>query len=238
MTSPALDDVFAALEAMHGSRRWHWDDTTAPFEVAVGCILVQNTAWTNAERAIDALRAAGALAPDSLAALGDDDIEALVRPSGQYRQKARKLRAFLDLCARVGGFDALLAMPMLELRACLLATWGIGPETADAVVLYCSRQPAFVIDAYTQRLFVRLALGPASSRYADWQAFFTTVLPPDAQLYARWHALIVQHAKYICRKSAPRCGECVLAHAARSRCHGQQMWPRDRAPSAHLAWRH
>ena len=203
--------IHGELERMHAWRGWHWWPDADPFEVTVGSILVQNTAWTNVERAIERLKAAGALQPHTMRALSTGDLEALVQPSGQYRQKARKLMAFLDLCEENGGFEALLALPAADLRA-RLGTWGIGPETADAIVLYAARQLAFVVDAYTARLFSRLGLGPGESAdYDAWQRHFAAVLEADRDLWARYHALIVMHCKHTCRKLRPRCDECTLA---------------------------
>lgn len=206
-----LLEVYGSLETMHAWRGWHWWPDADPFEVIVGAILVQNTAWTNVERALSRLREADVLAPAAMAALADSTLEELVRPSGQYRQKARKLRAFLALSEASGGLDQLLALPPDELRRVLLATWGIGPETADCVVVYAARQPAFVVDAYTARVFSRLGLGPGETAgYDAWQALFTTHLEPDRDFWARYHALVVMHAKHLCRKSRPLCSECSL----------------------------
>lgn len=211
-TSEELLAVYAQLDVMHAWRGWHWWPDVDPFEAAVGAILVQNTQWTNVELALAQLRAADALTPGAMAALGSEELEALVRSSGQYRQKAKKLLAFLDLIQAHGSFEALLALPAPELRALLLATWGIGEETADAIVVYCAKKPAFVIDAYTQRLFGRLRVGPVeSARYGDWQRFFVGALPENRDLWARYHSLIVMHCKHLCLKRAPRCGECGLS---------------------------
>lgn len=211
-TPPSAPDVLAALERMHGAERWHWTPESDPFEVAVGAILVQHTNWTNAERAVDRLRNAGFLDPDRLADLPDEAIEELVRLSGQYRTKTRKLRAFLDLVARHGSVEALLALTPELLRAELLATWGIGEETADAIALYAAGQPAVVVDAYTRRLFSRLGLGPPpGDPYAAWQAYLAGELPGDAPALARFHALVVLHAKHLCLARRPRCGACDLA---------------------------
>ena len=211
-TPPSIPHVVAALERMHGAERWHWTPESDPFEVAVGAILVQHTNWTNAERAVDRLRDAGVLDPERLAALPDGGIEELIRPSGQYRTKARKLRAFLDLIARHDSLEALLALPPEALRAELLATWGIGDETADAIALYAAGQPAVVVDAYTRRLFSRLGLGPPpDDSYRTWQAYLAGELPGDAPALARFHALVVLHAKRLCLARRPRCGDCDLA---------------------------
>lgn len=205
-----LPAVFERLEAMHGGEVWHWDPPTPPFEVMVGAILVQRTTWGNAERALERLRAAGALEPDTLVSLPARELEALVRPAGFFRTKARKLRALAAFVREAGGVEAVLAMPGEELRARLLATWGIGPETADAIVLYAARRPAFVVDAFTRRVFRRLGMGPATDTYEAWQRWFTERLPLDVRLWARAHALLVLHAKGRCRNRAPRCEGCLL----------------------------
>lgn len=211
-TEVAIPDVLAALERMHGRERWHWTPDSDPFEVAVGAILVQHTTWTNAERAVERLREAGVLDPHRLAGLPDEAIEELIRPSGQYRTKARKLRAFLDLVARHGSLEALLALPPVELRAQLLDTWGIGEETADAITLYAAARPAVVVDAYTRRLFSRLGLGPPpDGSYRAWQTYLAGELPADAPALARFHALVVLHAKRLCLARRPRCDDCDLA---------------------------
>ena len=210
--------VYKELESMHAWRGWHWWPDADPFEVAVGCILVQNTMWTNVERAIQRLVAAAALTPEAMCSLSPEQLEELIRPSGQYRQKALKLRAFLALAERHGGFQSLMALEPVLLRSELLATWGIGPETADAMVCYAARQPAFAVDAYTMRLFGRLPLGPADSKdYYTWQRWMLGALAgvaPDGwgerDLLARFHALIVMHCKHLCLKNRPKCGECSL----------------------------
>lgn len=230
-----LLDVYAALDRMHAWRGWHWWPDADPFEVCVGAILVQNTMWTNVERALDRLRQAGALDPRVMAALSGESLEELVRPSGQYRQKAKKLRAFLDLAESHGGLEHLLAVEPVSLRERLLATWGIGRETADCIVCYAARQPSLAIDAYTMRLFGRLGVGPRSVDYDEWQAWMVECLDrerlqaahPESSrdLFARFHALIVMHCKHLCQKRAPLCGDCEL----RDRC----SFPGAGAPEAH-----
>jgi endonuclease III related protein len=212
--SAHLEAAFESLRPMHAWRGWVWGTQTSPFEIAVGAILVQNTAWTNVERALANLRAAHALDPATIGRLAQEELEALIRPSGQFRQKARKLREFVALSEAYGGFERLLALPPAGLREALLGTWGIGPETADCIVLYCARQPSFVVDAYTRRIFSRLGLGPAEDSYDSWQAFFESALPRDPERWAAYHALIVLHAKHLCLKRAPHCADCSL----RPRC--------------------
>lgn len=213
-----LVEVYRKLEAMHSWRGWHWWPDADPFEVCVGCILVQNTMWSNVERAIERLKGADALDPEAMAALAHEELEELIRPSGQYRQKALKLRAFLELAEENGGFGGLMVIEPERLRTVLLGCFGIGPETADAMICYAARQPAFAADAYSMRLFGRLGLGPVESQdYHRWQRWVLGALDgaaPDGwgerDLLARYHALIVMHCKHTCTKNRPKCGECSL----------------------------
>ena len=219
-TGAALMEVYDRLDAMHAWRGWHWWPDADPFEVVVGAILVQNTAWANVERALDRLRTAGALNVDAMAVLPPAQLEELVRPSGQYRQKTKKLLAFLALVEEHGDLDRLLGLPPATLRVRLLATWGIGPETADCILLYAARQPVFIVDAYLIRLFTRLAIGPVhTTNYGTWQQFFEQALPADRDLYARFRAEIVLHCKFLCRKRSPKCAECSL----HPRCPGSPL---------------
>jgi endonuclease-3 related protein len=228
---PAVINVYHALEQMHDWRGWHWWPDADPFEVCVGCILVQNTMWSNVERAIERLKAAKVLSPSAMSALVPDELEELIRPSGQYRQKTLKLRAFLALAEEHGGFEALMRIEAGRLRTLLLGCFGIGPETADAMICYAARQPAFAADAYSMRLFSRLGLGPGESRdYHVWQRWILAQLQgahPDGlderDLFARYHALIVMHCKHLCLKSRPKCGECMLLPDCP---YGQSVSPR------------
>ena len=212
MTAPAREtllDIYQRLYAAYGPQGW-WPGGS-PFEVVVGAILTQAAAWVNVEKAIENLKAAGALSPRGILDTPLAELARLVYPAGYYNAKARKLKAFVEmLFERHGGdLDRLLALPLPELRPELLATHGIGPETADAIVLYAAGQPCFVIDAYTRRVFGRLGLTPARDDYASWQALFEDALPPDATLYNEYHALIDRHAKALCRKQ-PLCAQCFL----------------------------
>jgi endonuclease III related protein len=205
----SLRAVFQLLLTAYGQQ--HWWPGDSPFEVIVGAILTQQTAWANVEKALANLGAAGALSPDGIRATSEGDLAALIRPSGFYRGKARKLTALVALLdERFGGdLNSLLAAPGDELRAALLATHGIGPETADSILLYAAGRPYFVIDAYTRRIFSRLGVTPERDTYEAWQAMFTQELPPDSVLFNEYHALIVEHAKRTCR-TVPLCQRCVL----------------------------
>ena len=185
MATVDIRDIYEMLDTMHGRRGWHWWPDGDPFEVIVGCILVQNTMWTNVERALARLREADALTPAAMSALKPDELEILVQPSGQFRQKARKLRAFLALVDARGGLEPLLVIPPPELRVALLATWGIGEETADAIVLYASRQATVVIDAYAQRFFSRQHRRVVRHRQIDGRWILRVVAGHDPQHSAR-----------------------------------------------------
>ncbi len=204
-----LLDLYRRLYEAYGPQGW-WP-AQSPFEVMVGAILTQAAAWSNVERAIERLRAAGALSPQAILALPQEELAALVRPAGYFNAKARKLKALCRLIVEGFGGDvtAMLGHDPEELRKVLLDTYGIGPETADSILLYAAGRPYFVVDAYTVRLFRRLGMGPPSDRYHDWQAFFVARLPRDAALYNEFHALIVRHSKERCR-ARPRCLGCPV----------------------------
>jgi len=205
-----LQDIYEHLLAAYGPQGWWPGDS--PFEVIVGAILTQSTAWTNVEKAIANLRAAHALTPAGLLALTTEETAALVRPAGYFNVKARKLQALAEFLAHRHGsdLDSLLALETGRLREALLGVYGIGPETADSILLYAAHRPVFVVDAYTRRVFSRLGLVKDTISYPDLQALFTSHLPPDASLFNEYHALIVRHGKVCCRKRHPQCGACPL----------------------------
>jgi endonuclease III related protein len=210
--SARLLEIFDRLLAAYGRQGW-WPGSGG-FETIAGAILTQSAAWSNVERALDRLRAAKALAPDAMLALDESDLAELIRPSGYYNSKARKLIAFCRMVEEDfgGELNSLLSQEPEELRDRLLATYGIGPETADDIVLYAAGAPTFVVDAYTRRLFGRLGIKPERDEYEAWRSMFMSHLPRDAQLYNEYHALIVRHAKISCMKQ-PACGACVLSDA-------------------------
>lgn len=205
-----LLDIYQRLLARYGPQ--HWWPAETPFEMIVGAILTQAVTWKNVEQAIANLKAAGVLSPEAIHALPEEELAALIRPAGYFNAKARKLKAFVAvLMERHGGdLDAFFAQDLASLRAELLAIHGIGPETADAILLYAAHKPIFMIDAYTVRLFTRLGLAREGVRYPEIQRLFMEHLPPDVPLFQEYHALIVAHAKAICRKRQPRCPECPL----------------------------
>ncbi len=207
MKARKLIAVYHDLLAHYGPR--HWWPANTPFEVMVGAVLTQNTSWTNVERALDRLRAVVALEPWAIAALPVDVLADALRPAGYYNVKERRLRALCQWVVDQGGMEALHGMETRALRAALLGVHGVGPETADDIVLYAFERPVFVIDAYTRRLFARLGFVRGQETYEGLRARFERALPPDTALYNEYHALIVQHAKMICR-TKPVCDACIL----------------------------
>ncbi len=201
--------IYERLYAVYGPQ--HWWPGDSPFEVIVGAILTQSAAWPNVEKAIANLKAVGVLSAEGLRGLSENELARLIYPSGYFNAKAGKLKAFVSLLSdRFGGvLEALLAAPVQELRPLLLGTHGIGPETADSILLYAAGQPVFVIDAYTRRLFTRLGLTPGRDSYEAWQRLFMDGLAPAAPLFNEYHALIVRHGKQVCRRQ-PLCAACPL----------------------------
>jgi endonuclease-3 related protein len=213
MTEPPAASILLEanerLLAYYDIDRWHWTAETPAFDTCLGSILVQHTAWTNVEKALANLRAAGIDSIEALCAADDSTLAELIRPSGTPVVKTKRLRAFCDLVLSHGGFEALFDRPAEELRGLLLATYGIGPETADVICLYAAKQPVVVHDAYTARLCRRLGTGPEGNSYDAWRAWLDQTLPRSLDFRARNHAAIVVHCKELCRVR-PKCGQCPL----------------------------
>jgi endonuclease-3 related protein len=201
---------FGAMAEALGPSRWWPGDT--PFEIAIGAILTQNTAWTNVEKAIANLRSAGLLDAAALADLPVAVLEELIRPAGFFRVKAARVRNFLafmgDACAM--DLERLRGADTDALRRSLLQVCGIGPETADSILLYALGHPSFVVDAYTRRIFNRHMLVPEDVGYEELRAIFMDALPSDARLFNEYHALIVRTGKAWCAKKAGKCRTCPL----------------------------
>jgi len=201
--------LYTALCARYGPQDW-WP-ARGRFEIAVGAVLTQHTAWSGVERAIDNLRNAGRLEPRRLARLPLPRLGRLIRPAGTWRLKARRLRALATffLAGTGGRLDRLRAEPLETLRARLLAVSGIGPETADAILLYALGRPVFVADAYARRVLSRHRIVAADIGYEELRRFVETHLPSDPALFNELHALLVAVAKSHCR-ARPRCEGCPL----------------------------
>lgn len=208
--SGLLLEVYRRLLEAFGPQGW-WPAEDG-FEMVVGAILTQSTAWVNVEKAIRNLRQAGALSAGALERLPEERVAELIRPSGYYRVKARKVKAFCQHLWEVHGGDlqSLFHVKLPDLREELLGIWGIGPETADSIVLYGAQQPIFVVDAYTRRICARLKLAPPDAGYQRLQRLFMDNLAPSVSLFQEYHALLVALGKGTCRPR-PRCPGCPLA---------------------------
>jgi len=191
----------------YGPQHWWPADTT--FEVMVGAVLTQNTAWGNVERAITNLKRAGLLDACAIRDCPRAVLARHLKPSGYFNVKARRLAEFCDWYLRRGGFGGLNELSTVALRDALLSVRGIGPETADDILLYAFGRRVFVIDAYTRRIFSRLGMVSGDEPYERLRAWIEDALPPDTTIYNEYHALIVRHGKDVCR-ARPACGRCVL----------------------------
>jgi len=205
-----METIYDRLMRAYGPQHW-WPADTAT-EVVVGAILTQNTAWTNVARAIMSLRAADALSWKTLDAMPVVALAELIRPSGTYRVKAERIKAFVTVL--MDRFDGSLAAmcggDLAIARAGLLEIKGIGPETADAVLLYAGNRPTFVVDAYTRRMLRRHGLIDEAATYSEIQAMFQSALPAEAPLFNEYHALLVDLGKKHCKANAI-CANCPLA---------------------------
>jgi endonuclease-3 related protein len=205
-----LIQVFDLLRSAYGPQDWWPADT--PFEVIVGAVLTQNTAWHNVALAIANLKREGLLEPGSLLHAETQRVKALIGPAGYYNVKYERLMNLLRYLDGYGmDLSRLRGLPLSQVRAELLEVKGVGPETADSILLYALQRPVFVVDAFTRRLFSRLGLGwMGQAPYDDVQRFFMEALSPDLALYNEFHALIVVHSSGTCKKK-PRCAGCCLS---------------------------
>jgi endonuclease-3 related protein len=201
--------AYTRLRRHNGPLDW-WPGETA-FEIAAGAILTQNTAWTNVEKAVAALKRARLLTVDGLRDAAPRRIEALIRPAGYFRQKTHKLKCFVRFLDEryAGSLHRMASAPTARLRGELLEVWGIGPETADSILLYACGHPVFVVDAYTQRVAVRHAWIETPATYIQLQDLFVRSLPKNTDLYNDYHAQLVWVGKHYCRTTA-RCEGCPL----------------------------
>jgi endonuclease III related protein len=204
-----LQELYQRLWETWGPQDWWPGDT--PFEVVVGAILTQNTNWGNVARAIAALKDQDLLEPRALHDLPEAELARLIRPAGYYNVKARRLRNFLDFLGTHYGHSMaqLAASDLSSLRPALLSIKGVGPETADSILLYALEKPTFVVDAYTFRILSRHGLLDEACSYEDLRQLFMEHLPARVDRYQEYHALLVRLGKEWCRPQ-PRCGSCPL----------------------------
>ena len=205
-----LDEVYQQLYEALGPQ--HWWPAQSAFEVVLGAVLVQNTAWRNVEKAIENLRQSDLLSAKAMYQLAPEELEELIRPAGYFRMKTRRIRNLLDhlFTQHEGSLSAMLKVDTETLREELLQINGIGPETADSILLYAAERPVFVIDTYTNRILKRHGWIEHEADYSTIQAHFQTHLEADSQLYNEFHALLVRIGNLYCRKK-PRCEECPLS---------------------------
>ncbi len=201
---------YHAMLAGLGPSRW-WPGRT-PFEIALGAILTQNTAWANVEKAMYNLRQSGLLDAQALSRRTDEELAVLIRPAGAFRVKALRVRNFLRFLQRTCDLDmdGLRTGTVEKLRPALLDVSGIGPETADSILLYALGLPSFVVDAYTRRILSRHGLVPEDIGYEELREFFMDALPADVALFNEFHALVVRTGKGWCAKKAGKCPQCPL----------------------------
>ena len=208
-TSQCLKEMFELLFGHFGHQHW-WPGET-PFEVMVGAVLTQNTNWKNVEKAIENLKTKERLTLEGLHMLSLSELAEDIRPAGYFNIKAKRLKNLIEFI--VDKYEKDLSLLLNEspalLREGLLSVKGIGPETADSILLYAARKPVFVIDAYTYRILRRHGMAEEEMTYEGLQAVFMDHLPDDPQLYNEFHALIVRTGKEYCRKT-PRCDRCPL----------------------------
>ena len=209
-TPERLQEIYARMLERLGPQNW-WPAET-PFEVMVGAILTQNTNWRNVERAIGNLKDVGLLSFTAMEALPSGLLAEYIRPAGYYNIKARRLGNLLAcIRERYGGdVEEFLGQPLSPLREQLLAVKGIGPETADSILLYAAKHPVFVVDTYTHRILSRHHLIDAESGYHEIQELFMDHLEADTCLYNEFHALLVRVGNRYCKKKNPDCDGCPL----------------------------
>ena len=206
-----LMEIYRRLLERYGPQGW-WPGNSQ-FEMIVGAILTQAAAWRNVEQALANLRSSGIATWEAVHATDTDTLAQVIRPSGYYNMKARKLKAFAaHVCGVHGGsLNAMFAAETGALRSELLSIYGIGQETADDILVYAAGKPSFVIDTYTIRIMQRVGISPTGrADYAGWQALFHGGVPPDVDLFNEYHALLDHHHKAACIKTDPRCDGCCL----------------------------
>jgi endonuclease-3 related protein len=220
----SLMEIYDLLYERFGPQNW-WPAKTR-FEVMVGAILTQSTSWRNVEKAISNLIDAGVLSLDGLLKIDIHELAGLIRPSGYYNMKARKLKAIAAFLSENSGSgpDTLFDRPVDEVRRDLLGVYGVGPETADSILLYAGGCPSFVVDAYTRRIFGRLGIMRPELSYEKARRFFMDNLPSSARLFNEYHALLVRLGKEVCTSRNPKCGLCPVRPLA-----GEQSFCRNRA---------
>lgn len=205
-----LAAIYRRLYSYFGPQRW-WP-AQSRFEVMVGAVLTQNTSWLNVEKAVNNLKARNLLKPKTLNALSDRGLAKLIRPAGYYNIKAKRLKNLLEflITGYQGSINKLALVNTESLRQQLLGVNGVGPETADSILLYALNKPVFVVDAYTKRVLLRHSLIKEDADYQKIQELFMRGLRKDVKLFNEYHALLVRLGKEFCLKTKPKCHSCPL----------------------------
>jgi endonuclease III related protein len=209
-SQPPLDEYFNSLFTTLGPQ--HWWPAKTPFEVIVGAILTQSTSWSNVETALARLRGAELLTPVAIEHVSLRRLQSLIQSSGYWRQKARALKSFVRFLRLEyrGSLKRMFETPTIVLREKLLGVFGIGPETADSILLYAGQHGVFVVDAYTKRMLVRHGWADPKAKYDEIRWQFERRFPGNVSKFNEFHALIVAAGKNWCRKTNPNCEECPL----------------------------
>ncbi|MCP4364450.1 MAG: endonuclease III domain-containing protein [Planctomycetes bacterium] len=209
-SSRTLNEYYKKLLKTLGPQKWWPGD--GPFEVMVGAVLTQNTNWGNVEKAINNLKKAGKLSTTAIHKMRTDQLARLIRPSGYFNVKAKRLKGLIKWFIERfdGDMEKMFSQRVEDLREELLSVKGIGPETADSILLYAGGMPSFVVDAYTYRILLRHQLILEESAYDEIKSFFEDNLPQDVDQYNEYHALLVQVGKNYCKPREPACEKCPL----------------------------
>ena len=210
--SNRINTFYKELYKRYGPQGWWPGDST--LECVLGAVLTQNTSWTNAEKAISNLKKENIISIKKLSSISADALASVIRPSGYYNQKALKIKHFITFVVDTyeGNLEKMFGEETGELRNKLLTIKGIGPETADTILLYAAQKPVFVIDAYTYRVLSRHGLVPEYTTYDEMQELFMDSLPSDSGVFNEYHALLVRVGKEHCRKRSPLCEGCPLQY--------------------------
>jgi len=216
--SNLLPKIYTKLHKAFGPQ--HWWPGDAQIEIIVGAILTQNTNWGNVEKALNNLKAKKYLSPEALKDLPTQKLASLIKPAGYFNVKAKRLKNFIHFFFREfdGDFKKMKKLPWQDLRQKLLTVNGVGPETADSILLYAFKKPIFVVDAYTKRFLVRHNMVDSKADYYAIQDLFMNTLEHDVKLFNEYHALIVNLGKDFCKPKA-RCEDCVLNNVSYSLKH-------------------
>ena len=205
-----LHEIYEILLDHFGPQGWWPGDT--PLEIMIGAVLTQNTNWSNVSKAIDNLKNDNLLIFEKLNALPVEALAQKIKPAGYFNIKAARLKNLLNFIVKEhnGSLEEMFASDVHTLREEVLTVKGVGPETADSILLYAGNKPVFVVDAYTHRIFTRHEMVAAEDGYYEIQEYFLLSLPEDIKLFNEYHALIVRLGKEFCKKSKPLCRQCPL----------------------------